>query len=313
MSHKSEAIQNAIRLLLERRAAEANYAPRPLQEQVALEQRRRLEAAQKRATATQALRASLTWLCPYCGTVYEPLEQPRPFDQGVTLIKIEHCHCDQARYEREQARRLAELAEARRFAACLDDETWYSAFDPDWPAAEVAQAQLREAKSQVRRWYLSSQAAGGGLLIAGHFGSGKSHLLRAVSRAFQRQGIKGLFYDEYQILDRLKENGDELARACKQAKILVLDDLGRADFDPYTTWKQHDLQAFYFRVLESRARRGLSTLFSTNRKAAELEARVGEAVMDRIYAIISDQTRQVVNWISLWDVPSYRRRYFEQC
>ena len=176
----------------------------------------------------------------------------------------------------------------------------------------MAKAQLRAAKTKLRDWYLSSKGGGGGLLIAGHFGAGKSHLLKAVSRAFQRQGIKALFYDEYQILERLKERSDELVRRCRRAEILVLDDLGRADFDQYTTWKQHDLQAFYFRVLEGRAGQGLSTLFSSNRKAAELEKRVGEAVMDRIYDIISDPKQQAANWISLWDVPSHRRRFFEQ-
>ena len=87
MSDKNEAIQNEIRAMLDRKAAEANYTPRPLQDELARMFERQLEAAKKRAATSAITREALTWRCSCCGQVHEPFEQPRPFDDEVTLIR----------------------------------------------------------------------------------------------------------------------------------------------------------------------------------------------------------------------------------
>jgi DNA replication protein DnaC len=307
MNDKQAIIQREIQNLLA--AAGANYTPLSLEDEIIRDRRRQAEAAQKRAAERAAQREAAMWQCDFCHVIYPPRKHPHPLKPGeIVLKKVVTCDCQGFQQAQEQARRQAEAARLARHLAFLETEPLFVDFETEWPDTEQARAQLRQAKSKVYDWYRAYPQTGGGLLLAGEYGCGKSDLLRAVVRAFGRQGMAVAFYNEAQILEHVEsqERKGEFTRRCGAARILVLDDIGRLDFDPYSGWKQNLLQTFYFQILERRANDQVGTLFSTNRYAADLEQRIGGAAMDRIFAVVGAPD----TWIGMWQVPSRRRRHF---
>jgi len=306
MSQQSDELRQAIELANrrreeDRRRLESGNIPEPP------EYLRRYIEQQTRRYAAQA--RDLTWQCMFCGKIHEPTLLDHPLTPGrKTPIKIESCDCDQSIIAAEEARLQVEAVRFQQHADALDYHPEFIKWDPEWPTDEAARGLLRQAKTRIRRWYLETfQGKAEGLALAGAYGVGKSTLLRAVVGAYGARGVKTAFYDEAAILDQLEsvEQKEFLLMSCREARVLVLDDIGRLEFDKYSGWKQNLLQSFYFRVLEYRAQKR-PTLFSTNCLMGELEAKLGQAAADRLMGIIGGPG----NYVALWDIPSYRRRGF---
>lgn len=306
MNDKQAKIHEAIQGLLA--TARGDYTPPSLQDEIIRDYRRQVEAAKKREAELATQREAEMWQCDFCHTSYPPRKHAHPLKPGeIVLKKVVTCGCQGFQQAQEQVWRQAEAARLARHLMFLEAEPLFVDFETEWPDTEEARAQLRQAKSKVYDWYRAYPQTGG-LLLAGEYGCGKSDLLRAVFRAFGLQGVNAAFYNEAQILEHLEsqERKAEFTRRCGAARILVLDDIGRLNFDPYSGWKQDLLQTFYFQILERRANDQVGTLFSTNRYAADLAQRIGGAAMDRIYGVVGTPE----TWTGMWAVPSRRRRHF---
>ena len=101
-----------------------------------------------------------------------------------------------------------------------------------------------------------------GLLIAGGYGSGKTHLAAAVSKALTDRGIAVMFGTSVEHFERIREDFDNtginrhLAKM-KSIPILVIDDLGK---EKKTDWTKQTL----FDVVNYRYEHQLPTIFTTN-------------------------------------------------
>ena len=130
-----------------------------------------------------------------------------------------------------------------------------------------------------------------GLLIAGHTGSGKSHLLRATTVAARENGVLAVFTETYRLMRRVKDSytprsfpapgekppptASEILENLAAAELLCLDDLGAEQ----TT--EHNLQVTY-ELLDTLLSRGRTAVISTNLSPEGLRKNYGERIFSRI-------------------------------
>lgn len=271
--------------------------------------------ASRTKTLSEAI-TEMTWTCKHCGQTHPPVamidpetNQPYELRGRPVYIPVRECQCETVQAQQE-ARAKAEFDYAKAtHRAWLENERAWQAYDTEWPAEAEAQARLRVVKQRVFDWYMQPYTDGGasGLLLAGHCGCGKTMLLRAVYRAYGNQGKPVKLVTEPELVSKITDRTLDtyFTTDCKLAKVLILDDLGREEFDQYSGWIQNRLQSFYFTVLEGRAA-GCYTLASTNHRLEELTVKMGGAAIDRLQHSIGSRD----NWLTMWDVPSYRIKDF---
>lgn len=303
---QKEAAQRAAELMTIIRN-QAAPPTRTIEEELAAEHRRAIAHAQQREADRRAAIERATWLCGFCGKVHEPKIVEILQDRRI-VQPVEFCDCFESQAERErQAQAEREARQARHLAYLETSELWQR-FNPNWPESAKAREQLHQARNKVKSWYAGQSDAG--LLLAGGYGCGKSHLLRAIVSAYGGQGVSVAFYNEPEILAAIlardESSDQEIMRRCKRSKVLVLDDLGSREFNSTSAWARHALQSFYFQILERRADEDFFTLFSSNFKLSDLGPIIGDRSHDRLYAILKNRE----NVVGLWDVPSYRRKDF---
>lgn len=175
---------------------------------------------------------------------------------------------------------------------------------------------LAEAKTRIITWWNQEMPSGGGLILAGPNGTGKTEIARAIRDYF---GIGAAFLNELDMTTRVRNaySGDgseySVLNPYKAAKLLIIDDLG-ADENCGLSW----IQGIYTFLLNDRKEFGRPTIVTTNlrlkRKYADggtekpLEDRLGPRAFDRL----AHQVRTAENYISLLGVPSYRRKDWEE-
>lgn len=305
---KDEAIQGAVNRLLQQ--AQENYKPVSTAKQIEQMVRRERERLHEEQTARDARVANMFWQCEYCQTVHKPrpvvdLEtgQPYDFNGRIVYVPVSECPCDG--YQAAKRQRDNDAAEkcAANKIAWLEREAEWQSHDTEWPQSAEHKARLRMTKQRVYDWYMQETK---GLMLAGDYGCGKSRLLKIVTRAYGNQGIRAIFITEPDIVAKIKARAlDEwFVSDCKLAKVLVIDDIGREQFDQYSGWIKNSMQSFYFTILEKRANADVYTLFSTNRQVSDLAEYIGGAAFDRLMHIVGSQD----NVVNLFGVPSYRRR-----
>ncbi len=306
-SDKKQAIDAAIVAMLEQQAA-AVGAPvqRSLREELELQHAREIRRAKQRDANFQEAYERATWMCAFCQAVHVPNVIILSQDRRVA-VPIESCNCEQAQIERENQARVQQQEELARHLAYLDESPLWQQFSTEWPDKQSAREQLRVAKEKVYQWYANRSTAG--LMLTGGYGCGKSHIIRAVIHAYGTQGVSVAFYTEPDLVAILTDRGESslpVRTKCRTSAVLVIDDIGSREFNRSSEWVKHQLEGFYFQILEYRANEGKASLFSTNYRFSELEQVVGGRAYDRIHQIIGNRG----NVVGLWDVPSYRRRNF---
>lgn len=90
-----------------------------------------------------------------------------------------------------------------------------------------------------------------GLLIAGGYGSGKTHLAAAVTQALTDRGISVLFGTSVEHFDKIKEDFDNTGinryvAKMKAANVLVIDDLGKEKKSDWTKQVLFDVTNFRY-------------------------------------------------------------------
>lgn len=125
---------------------------------------------------------------------------------------------------------------------------------------------------------------GGGIVITGGVGAGKSHLAYAVGNALLAQGRSVMGIDVYELVDLIKERafsqkGGSEREAIKAfvagLDLLILDEIGA---QLGTEWERLML----FKIVNERYKQMLPTVLISNVDAAGLGEYLGERIVDRM-------------------------------
>ena len=190
-------------------------------------------------------------LCPVCGGTGWKEVGPDPRARQVA-------RCDCALSGRIQ-RLIAQARIPARYEHCeLSD------FITDFPGADGS---LGVAKLMAERFVASHPVEndGGGLLIVGSVGVGKTHLAVAVLKELLRKGVPGLFCDYRDLLKQVQNSYNpsvqttemELLRPTFETEVVLLDELGAVK---PTDWVWDTVS----HVLNTRYNDKRTTLITTN-------------------------------------------------
>lgn len=127
-------------------------------------------------------------------------------------------------------------------------------------------------------------AQGGGMVLTGSVGTGKSHLAYGIGNALLDRGYRVMGIDVYELIDLIKERafsqkGGSEREAIKAfvapLDVLILDEIGA---QLGTEWERLML----FKIINERYKQMLPTVLISNCDAQELQNYLGERVVDRM-------------------------------
>lgn len=173
---------------------------------------------------------------------------------------------------------------------------------------EEAKARLLYAKRKVADWYNEGFDRGDALVLAGPYGSGKTHLARVVLGASAPHLTFMISEPDLVANIRATYDGDGsenmIVAQYRRARLLVIDDVGTAHVRPESIPWLHDI---YWRIFNGRAEMHLPMLITTNLPFRELGIRIGPRALSRLQGMMPNAAGCVV---SLTGVPDYRARVF---
>lgn len=172
---------------------------------------------------------------------------------------------------------------------------------------------LLAAKRVIVDWSKTAGVAGGGLILVGNCGCGKSHIAKAIADA---RGPLAKYVNELDLVKSIQatygDNGtgkteESILLRLQQSELLIFDDLGA-----YDTKNLEWIQGIYYSLFNDRKERGRSTLITTNLPlfdhtgGSPLEQRVGERTFSRLLGQVGERK----HFIDLFRVPDYRVKDF---
>lgn len=149
-------------------------------------------------------------------------------------------------------------------------------------------AELNAAKQALLDYVANFNPKDGhNLLITGTYGTGKSHLSFSASRALMNDGYTSLFLSVPKLLTKIKDTYNSRAQFSENdlldyianVDLLVLDDMG-AEYTNMKNGEDNWTWSKLFEVIDSRS--GKSTIYTTNLKGNELEAKVNSRNFSRM-------------------------------
>ena len=229
---------------------------------------------------------------PTCTTCGEPTRvalppEARGFLDMDSVPRPCRCAREQAeRWERLEAERLA-IETRRHNLAAAQIPPAFAAADFDGlrldDLAPDQRERLKEAITTCRQFV--ARPGSRSLILMGAVGAAKTHLAVAVLReAIERHGRTGLFWNwaqrwgeirKYRSENRHTEAEDLLHRA-QAVDLLVLDDVG------VTTLEHGQLERVY-EIVDGRYVNNRPWIVTTNANRRELESRLSERVVDRLF------------------------------
>lgn len=119
-----------------------------------------------------------------------------------------------------------------------------------------------------------------GLLLEGHYGTGKTHLCYSILKSLEAQGIPGFYTTIPDLFDRLSDRDNRVEISSVMAKLtmvscLVLDELGVQSGNEYERKR-------LYQIIDGRIKNGRPTILVTNLERAELDILLTQRVTDRI-------------------------------
>jgi DNA replication protein DnaC len=170
---------------------------------------------------------------------------------------------------------------------------------------------LLAAKKIIVEWS-RTRIQGGGLIIAGKPGCGKTHIAQAIADA---RGPLATLVNEVEFIKAIQatygsrdgQTENSISSRYTSAELLIYDDLGA-----YTSNNLDWLQGLYYNLFNGRKEVGRATIITTNlplidhAKNSPLRDRVGYRVFSRLL----DQVGEEKYFVDLFSVPDYRLRGF---
>lgn len=128
-------------------------------------------------------------------------------------------------------------------------------------------------------------AQGGGMVLTGSVGAGKSHLAYAIGNALLDRGYRVMGIDVYELIDLIKERAFSREKGASEREaikafvagldLLILDEIGA---QLGTEWERLML----FKIINERYKAQLPTILISNVDAAGLGDYLGERIVDRM-------------------------------
>jgi DNA replication protein DnaC len=167
---------------------------------------------------------------------------------------------------------------------------------------------LQRAVKKIKVWYNDLIPVGGGIILAGGYGCGKTHLAKAIK---QLRGPNVVMWSENDLVAAIQDtysgNGSShrIIRDIFRAELFIFDDLGA-----YQTSNIEFIQRVYLDLFDARCDEGKAFMITTNLddSCGELIDRVGGRVYSRIMGAIGKDEY----YLDLFDVPDYRLRNFKR-
>lgn len=218
--------------------------------------------------------------CPECNLTIEPFVSSVT---GRVIYPVCPCELEKKRLEEERLISRNKTAKLETFfKGCAVGETLPDADFNSWierPGAKIAYKATYEYAEDLP----NKLAMGQGLLLFGHPGCGKSHLVAAAAHRAIESGYSVLFERAPKLLMRLRAvyssqssaSELEMIEALGRVDLLVIDDLGA---EKKTEWSE---QAIYT-IIDERYSKRRAMLITTNLSLEELEQKVGLRTMDRL-------------------------------
>ena len=130
-----------------------------------------------------------------------------------------------------------------------------------------------------------------GLAYTGKVGTGKTHLLAAITNNLLKKMVPTLFINTPNLLAELLAAQFSEDRSEMERKISAVSNIDVAIFDDLAKEKVSEWgQTQYYRIINHRYLEGLPTLFSSNCSWDELSDKLGEATASRLYEMTKERT-----------------------
>ena len=232
-------------------------------------------------------------VCPICkGKGFYVLDVPPGHPDFGRAIP---CICQREEWQRRSIAQLQRISQLEH----MQDKTFetFSLREDELPKPHVET--LRAALDAARRFAENPE---GWLLLIGGLGCGKTHLAAAIANARMRAGEPALFIVVPDLLDHLRAafqpgsgtTYDERFEEIRSAPVLILDDLGA---ESSTSWAQEKL----YQLINYRYNAALPTVFTTNVRLDQIEARIRSRLLDHALTTVCHIT-----------APDYRMRNVEE-
>lgn len=243
------------------------------------------------------------YCCLNCQSEVKEIETVIPFGpkKGQKVSGKHGCNCEVLADIRREQKENLKLRTQRIFDEnSLVNESLKRATFDTFTGHEFADKK-RKALAYVEDFHPTES---GNLFLQGTFGTGKSHLSMAISKALVKRGYTSIFISLPKLLTKIRSTyndqseytEDSLKRAIKDVDLVVFDDIG-AEGEP-NNWAYQNL----FEIIDSRA--GKTNIYTTNLSAREFES---SKKMGRIFSRLLDESELVI-----MNGTDYRRKQFKK-
>ncbi|MFK7696417.1 ATP-binding protein [Paenibacillus sp. HJGM_3] len=214
----------------------------------------------------------------------------RPVKQTVkgelVEVMMDHWHICDCVAKRKNQEQTDALFQSSKITWAFQKRT-FDSFDLSY-LADPVRAAYRKARTYHSRFADIRTTPNNGICLLGKPGSGKTHLLTAISNALLSEGVEVLYAPFVQCIEEMKNDmhKEEINKAriekMQKVEVLFIDDL----FKPPNTPSAYEIRKMY-EVINYRYMEQMPIMISSERKISEL-VDIDEALGSRINEMCRD-------------------------